>query len=167
MCYLEMLSTLPVANAKTSLVGRYYSRATQNHFVYTHDCKKYESQPWHEPLGKMQSESRKSKWCPGEIWWRKLKTILSLSLAEIARVQSGRNGGGCSGYRDPIKYVDVYRERPIRLTVRVLVPVREHPKVHFLSEQQLDSNYWGLWTTHSQLTFNEQTPLGESSARPS
>ena len=34
-----------------------------------------------------------------------------------------------SNYRDPIKYVDVYRERPIRLTVRVLVPVREHPKV--------------------------------------
>ena len=28
-----------------------------------------------------------------------------------------------------LKYVDVYRERPIRLTVRVLVPVNEHPKV--------------------------------------
>ena len=53
-------------------------------------------------------------------------------LTEIARVQSGRPGSGngsSSGYREPIKYVDVYRERPIRLTVRVLVPVREHPKV--------------------------------------
>ena len=55
-------------------------------------------------------------------------------FAEIARVQSGRPGcgnGSASGYREPIKYVDVYRERPIRLTVRVLVPVREHPKVSF------------------------------------
>lgn len=66
-------------------------------------------------------------------------------LSEINRIQSGKAGRsssasgstsaaafdvGCSGgYRDPIKYVDVYRERPIRLTVRVLVPVREHPKV--------------------------------------
>ena len=49
-------------------------------------------------------------------------------FSEIFRLQSGgsRSGGG---YKDPIKYVDVYRERPIRLTVRVLVPVREHPKV--------------------------------------
>lgn len=56
--------------------------------------------------------------------------FLSL-FSEIARVQSGRGGSGAglSGYREPIKYVDVYRERPIRLTVRVLVPVREHPKV--------------------------------------
>lgn len=30
--------------------------------------------------------------------------------------------------RDP-KYVDIYREKPIRVSVKVLVPVREHPKV--------------------------------------
>ncbi|XP_076236730.1 KH domain-containing, RNA-binding, signal transduction-associated protein 2 isoform X4 [Calliopsis andreniformis] len=29
--------------------------------------------------------------------------------------------------RDP-KYVDIYREKPIRVSVKVLVPVREHPK---------------------------------------
>ncbi|XP_046415797.1 KH domain-containing, RNA-binding, signal transduction-associated protein 2-like isoform X3 [Neodiprion pinetum] len=29
--------------------------------------------------------------------------------------------------RDP-KYVDIYREKPIRVAVKVLVPVREHPK---------------------------------------
>jgi hypothetical protein len=29
-----------------------------------------------------------------------------------------KNGGS---YKDSVKYVDVYRERPIRLTVRVLV----------------------------------------------
>ena len=34
--------------------------------------------------------------------------------------------GGC---REPIKYFDIYRERPVRLTVRALVPVKEHPKV--------------------------------------
>lgn len=27
------------------------------------------------------------------------------------------------------KYVDIYREKPIRVAVKVLVPVREHPKV--------------------------------------
>ena len=31
--------------------------------------------------------------------------------------------------REPIKYFDIYRERPVRLTVRALIPVREHPKV--------------------------------------
>lgn len=28
-----------------------------------------------------------------------------------------------------LKYVDIYRERPIKVAVKVLVPVREHPKV--------------------------------------
>lgn len=27
------------------------------------------------------------------------------------------------------KYVDIYREKQIRVTVKVLVPVKEHPKV--------------------------------------
>ena len=30
------------------------------------------------------------------------------------------------------KYVDIYREKPIRVAVKVLVPVREHPKVIYL-----------------------------------
>ena len=53
---------------------------------------------------------------------------VELTFSEISQLQLGilRNGG-C--YKDSVKYVDVYRERPIRLTVRVLVPVREHPKV--------------------------------------
>ena len=46
---------------------------------------------------------------------------------EIVHIQSG--GSKSYGYRDHIKYFDIYRERPIRLTVRALVPVREHPKV--------------------------------------
>lgn len=43
---------------------------------------------------------------------------------EIARVQQ-------TG-RIPLKeqkYVDIYREKQIRVTVKVLVPVKEHPKV--------------------------------------
>ena len=31
--------------------------------------------------------------------------------------------------RDP-KYVDIYREKPVRIAVKVLVPIREHPKVN-------------------------------------
>ena len=38
-------------------------------------------------------------------------------------------GGEAGGCREPIKYFDIYRERPVRLTVRALVPVKEHPKV--------------------------------------
>lgn len=53
--------------------------------------------------------------------------IHSSYFSEISRLQAGGSKG--AGFKDPIKYVDVYRERPIRLTVRVLVPVREHPKV--------------------------------------
>ena len=53
--------------------------------------------------------------------------FISFYFSEISRLQAGGSKG--AGFKDPIKYVDVYRERPIRLTVRVLVPVREHPKV--------------------------------------
>lgn len=30
------------------------------------------------------------------------------------------------------KFVDIYREKPIKASVKVLVPVREHPKVRGL-----------------------------------
>ena len=45
-------------------------------------------------------------------------------ISEIARIQSGGKPPG----RDS-KFVDIYHEKPIRLTVRALVPVKEHPKV--------------------------------------
>ncbi|CAB4064007.1 KHDRBS3 [Lepeophtheirus salmonis] len=32
------------------------------------------------------------------------------------------------------KFVDIYHEKPIRLTVRVIVPVREHPKFNFVGK---------------------------------
>ena len=40
----------------------------------------------------------------------------------MATKQTGRP------YRDT-RYVDVYREKQIRVVVKVLVPVKEHPKV--------------------------------------
>lgn len=49
-------------------------------------------------------------------------------FAEIARIQSGGKPPG----RDS-KFVDIYHEKPIRLTVRALVPVKEHPKVKVLN----------------------------------
>ena len=59
-------------------------------------------------------------------------------FSEISRLQAGGSKG--AGFKDPIKYVDVYRERPIRLTVRVLVPVREHPKVRNILKFTQQSN---------------------------
>ena len=41
-------------------------------------------------------------------------------------VQSGQIQASPSS---EIKMVDVYREKPIRLVVKVAVPVKEHPKV--------------------------------------
>ncbi|XP_032673370.1 KH domain-containing, RNA-binding, signal transduction-associated protein 3-like isoform X2 [Odontomachus brunneus] len=32
------------------------------------------------------------------------------------------------------KYVDIYREKPVRISVKVLVPVREHPKFNFVGK---------------------------------
>ncbi|KAJ8979738.1 hypothetical protein NQ317_004725 [Molorchus minor] len=32
------------------------------------------------------------------------------------------------------KYVDIYREKPIKVTVKVLVPIREHPKFNFVGK---------------------------------
>ena len=53
--------------------------------------------------------------------------LITVPFLEIVHVQSG--GSKSSGPREHIKYFDIYRERPVRLTVRALIPVREHPKV--------------------------------------
>lgn len=29
------------------------------------------------------------------------------------------------------KYADIYREKPLRVSQKVLVPIREHPKVNY------------------------------------
>merc|ERR1740128_975558 len=57
---------------------------------------------------------------------------VKLLESEISAIQSGGNKN--SGYREPVKYFDIYRERPIRLTVRALIPVREHPKFNFVGK---------------------------------
>ena len=56
-------------------------------------------------------------------------------ITDSSEIQRLENGGDnfeseSCGFREPIKYFDIYRERPVRLTVRALVPVKEHPKVN-------------------------------------
>ncbi|XP_032523920.2 KH domain-containing, RNA-binding, signal transduction-associated protein 2-like isoform X2 [Danaus plexippus] len=48
---------------------------------------------------------------------------------EVAKVQS-------SGRIPPkdFKYLDVYKEKPIKVTVKVLVPIKEHPKMNFVGK---------------------------------
>lgn len=53
----------------------------------------------------------------------KIKTF-PYFLPEIQKVRES----GKIPPRD-LKYVDIYREKQIRVTVKVLVPVKEHPKV--------------------------------------
>lgn len=50
--------------------------------------------------------------------------ILIQTISEMTKVQQS----GRVPHRD-LKYVDIYREKQIRVTVKVLVPVKEHPKV--------------------------------------
>ena len=71
----------------------------------------------------------------------KMKSHLSsFSFSEIARIQSGGKPPG----RDS-KFVDIYHEKPIRLTVRALVPVKEHPKVSTNIFQSIQTNVL-FWT---------------------
>ena len=46
--------------------------------------------------------------------------------SEIGLCQSGHAGPALDADR---RLLDVYREKPVRLTVRIAVPVKEHPKV--------------------------------------
>lgn len=48
---------------------------------------------------------------------------------EVSRVQAM----GKAPARD-LKYVDIYREKPMKVSVKVLVPVREHPKFNFVGK---------------------------------
>ncbi|XP_071447765.1 uncharacterized protein [Hetaerina americana] len=49
--------------------------------------------------------------------------------------EGGGGGGGSGASNNPGgKYVDIYREKPIRVTVKVLVPVKEHPKFNFVGK---------------------------------
>ena len=55
-----------------------------------------------------------------------LKNISRVSSPEIGLCQSGHAGPALDADR---RLLDVYREKPVRLTVRIAVPVKEHPKV--------------------------------------
>ncbi|RZF33329.1 hypothetical protein LSTR_LSTR007674 [Laodelphax striatellus] len=41
---------------------------------------------------------------------------------------------GAKVLKDIPRYVDIYREKPIKVTVKVLVPVKEHPKFNFVGK---------------------------------
>ena len=43
---------------------------------------------------------------------------------------------------EKVNCLDIYRERPVRLTVRALVPVKEHPKVGVTEGPLLPTNYF-------------------------
>ena len=53
--------------------------------------------------------------------------VLEITRHDSTGLESLESEAG--GLREPIKYFDIYRERPVRLTVRALVPTKEHPKV--------------------------------------
>ena len=53
-----------------------------------------------------------------------------LTVMEAEALQDGGEEGEVEEARKPdVPYIDVYREKPIRVTVKVLIPINEHPKV--------------------------------------
>ena len=58
---------------------------------------------------------------------------LTCFLEEMSLVKKKTSEEGSSV--ESVKYFDIYRERPVRLTVRALVPAREHPKVIIKSSE--------------------------------
>lgn len=83
-----------------------------------------------EYLKELETEKESLEECASETVQK--SQALKLLEQEISRIQSGGNKNG--GYKEPVKYFDIYRERPIRLTIRALVPVREHPKFNFVGK---------------------------------
>lgn len=50
----------------------------------------------------------------------------------ISEIQKAQTSGKAPNKE--VKYVDIYRERPMKVSVKVLVPVREHPKFNFVGK---------------------------------
>lgn len=57
--------------------------------------------------------------------------LLHFSRLRTSEIQSAKASG--KPFRDN-RYVDVYREKQIRVVVKVLVPVKEHPKFNFVGK---------------------------------
>ncbi|KAL1115123.1 hypothetical protein AAG570_007154 [Ranatra chinensis] len=55
--------------------------------------------------------------------------ILSQLFLFTASGGSGRNGGNGGDSSAPKRMVDITRDKPIKVTIRVVVPVRDHPKL--------------------------------------
>ena len=56
-----------------------------------------------------------------------MKKTFILFLAEISRLEGGAVYQGEGSH-----FLDIYREKCTRVTIRVLVPVKEHPKVKYI-----------------------------------
>jgi hypothetical protein len=55
-------------------------------------------------------------------------------LSELERLQNGgrplqANSSGSRSSTDERRFADIIKEKPLKVTIRVLVPVKEHPKV--------------------------------------
>lgn len=60
-------------------------------------------------------------------WYNYLIFFISLIYLHFIEVLKTQQLGRVPAREN--KYVDIYREKPIKISVKVLVPVREHPKV--------------------------------------
>ncbi|XP_063237888.1 KH domain-containing, RNA-binding, signal transduction-associated protein 1-like [Bacillus rossius redtenbacheri] len=60
-----------------------------------------------------------------------------LLLAELERIQNGGkpSSAGCGrSANEERRFADIIKEKPIKVTIRVLVPVKEHPKFNFVGK---------------------------------
>jgi len=76
-----------------------------------------------------------------------LRVVLSrifFLVVELERVQNGgrplhTNSSGNRTSTEDRRFADIIKEKPLKVTIRVLVPVKEHPKV---STRQCSDDYW-------------------------
>ena len=64
-------------------------------------------------------------------------TFIFFFILEIERVQSG----GKINSKDDRKLVDVIKNKPLRLAAKVVVPVRDHPKVNIIRPEGMNYIY--------------------------
>lgn len=72
------------------------------------------------------------------------------AFIEISRGEHRLEGGGMKTEEADI--LDIYQERPVRLTARALVPVKEHPKVR-------DDDKMTLCIVSVQCTLSTAEPI--------
>ncbi|GLH06041.1 Uncharacterized protein GBIM_11564 [Gryllus bimaculatus] len=77
-------------------------------------------------------------------------------VAELERLQNGGKAAPARAAHEEKRFADIIKEKPIKVTIRVLVPVKEHPKVYklCLASSSICFKAWRLkWWPNKRISF--------------